>query len=279
MFKKEIVLLFAFSTTIAGNNFQSENNARQLNHEMIKAVLADSAEDIKRLVCAGADINYTECDVSPFSVALRYQKHNAIQTLLELKARIDERVFQGTIYRFEVRDLWSIIKSSPDQFGLHKKLVINRISQCANDDLALEIFKDMVLMGYASIKDLWTDVVDPNNMRFIGPKTLKFLLEYGADPNCTITTNVDSTASNSSSCCTSSCNPSMYGTPAYTPLSRCIDRNNWTENVLVLLSHGANINFKTTFNGKDITTLLAFALQGGNSQDAVQFLIANGATL
>jgi ankyrin repeat protein len=289
MFKREIALIFAFSTAIAGNNFQSENTMRQLNHEMIKAVLADSVDDIIRLVRAGADINYSENDVSPISIALRYQKQAAIKKLLELKVRIDStnNVFGTMIQSFDVKTLWNITKQLPEQFRLHKKMIINRILHSYSDDTTLELFRDIILMGYSSAQELWTETINPSNMCFIGPKTLRFFLEYGADPNYVVTTKIDDTCTSSSCSSSYSCSFSAEAAanvivyePAYTPLSFCISKGgSYKENMSLLLSHGANINLKAKFDGRNSSTLLSWALRGGCSQEAVELLIANGATL
>ena len=256
---------------------------RLLKDDLFKAVVRDSAEDIKKLVQAGADVNqayyFGQADTQKRSIlilAVQFQRYNAIKALLELKADITPDFFNDNVLGCiqDKKKIWPLFRSIPN-IKIHVKNILSSllISNMSEDE-CIEVVKDCLKIG-CDINDIWshflsniqptcnhpcTDSTSPQS-KF---KLLKFFLRYGANPNLAVNRGMDT------------CTPLIL-------FGLCFFSHGWgrqqEEALELLLSYGADINAKVYGLSVGDVSILTYLINRSMNADLITFFINHGATL
>jgi hypothetical protein len=175
-----------------------ENKQQLLQQELAKAVLRDSADDIKHLVSEGADVNHVYDFIkvrgldkpgmpagsgavshSVLSLAIKFKKHTAIRTLLQLNANIteDDLLF---LMNVDSDQRWSILKLVPNLAVCAKSALKSMLYRQSKDEDSIAAIIACMNAG-CNVDELWSYIVESNIK--LQPKVLEFMLKHGADPN------------------------------------------------------------------------------------------------
>ncbi len=228
-----------------------------------KAILNDSAVEIKSAVQAGADVNKEKNGKSPLLFAILLSRYNAIEALLNFGAMPDDVCGQHAIKMKDGRSLLLLVKHGcinlnlKEVAGMITHFAINRQHQ-----LALELIKELVNCGY-NVNELWDAAIC---LAYFGPSegeaAVKFLLFRGANPNHINT---------------------GYRGDIHTPLWSAAANFPNKRIVKILIKSGTDINQKIKPNPKDNSSaVLSFVLKRGDDtkrKEVIEVLLEHGANL
>lgn len=242
---------------------------QQPQEMLLKAILNNSAAEVRIAVRAGANINDFKDGKSPLLCALLLKHHNALEILLQLGAKPDDVCKQQAIKMYDVQSVLMLVRHGCqinfDKMDIYYTIICSH----KNPNESYDLIKELVNRGY-NINELWFTVIAfASANQSIGVEVIRFLLFRGANPNYIIEER------------------DCYGSQGnlYTPLSLASANFPSMEIVKTLIHAGADINQKVKLYRKNfITTLsLAIELENGNSnrerKEIIDFLIEQGASL
>lgn len=171
---------------------------RQLQMNLLKAVLIDSADDIRHAVKCGARVNHVYDSIkiqgpdkpntpmgsgkisnSVLSLAIKFNRYNAIRTLIELNAEITDEDLQS-LSNVDVDQKWSIMKLLPN-FAIHAKTVLRSMLMSTttfSEEESIAAIMACMNAGW-TIDEIWDYIQDIR----LQPKALEFMLKNGINPN------------------------------------------------------------------------------------------------
>ncbi len=226
-----------------------------------KAILNDSAVEIRSVVQAGADVNKGKDNKSSLLWSILLNRYNAAAELIRLGAMADDTCVQQVIKMQDIKLLLLLVKQGQVNFDIQK--VEGVICQsCSKDpNCALELIKELVGRGY-NINELWqAAIIFSYHRPSEGEEAVRFLMFRGANPNH------EDTRLNQ----------------LYTPLSMAV--NYPTKKIVkILIEAGADINKKIKpTRMSPACTLLSYVIERKSSnnirQEIMELLLEHGASL
>jgi ankyrin repeat protein len=241
------------------------------------AILNDSAEEIKKAISLGADVNGKLSDKqTPLSAAYSLKQKNALQALLDMGAKPDEALVQKALTARDFSNALLFLQKGAEikdrslgsfMFSCVRFLspLNQRSSSKSRDALILDVMQQLINRGYP-VNNIWTlessgsmmGGVDATPINFYqNDEAVKLFLKNGANPNFI----------------TSNCTPLLR----VISFSRSSGNNEVLSIVKTLLDAGANINQKGIPSSEYKTPLTPTALaQKQNNWPLQKFLTDNG---
>ncbi|MDR3549991.1 MAG: hypothetical protein P4L31_01130 [Candidatus Babeliales bacterium] len=231
-----------------------------LQEALHKAILNDSAMEIRSAVQAGANVNMTKNGKLPLLWSILLNHYNAADVLLQLGAIADDTCVKQTekmknfkLYRLLLKQGGAKINPCILDYFTH---------QCEKLEI-LDLIRDLVNHGYDP-NEMWLTTIALGAWRQSeGEEAVRFLLARGANPNHII---VRPNVSNM----------------VQTPLGMTGDYPHGVQIVKLLIAAGANINqqIKPYPNGPTFSPL-AYTMQRNcaNKKEVIKLLLEHGANL
>jgi ankyrin repeat protein len=275
-----------------------EQNAQDMLH---KAILSNSAEDVRKAVLAGANIDNGKDGKSPLLWALLLQRHDAFEELIKLGSNV-KVTYEGVslvLHASRLGDLKSavlLIKKGVNISGqwigsnisILERIYLDFMDKYKSDEAnTLELVQELINHGFDANRFLVDGFIYTCNQLI--PEIIKLCIKWEADPNYVMQSqgstpllsaikkdNIKAVATllevgadaNQEVTCTTN------GIVA-APLLLAIDQSNAIAIMDVLLKHGANPNRVTKDGWGRLTTPLAKAIVNKNIK-AIEILLQAG---
>ena len=256
-----LICLYARTEAI----IQMKKLHNQQPQEMLqKAILNNSAIEVRNAVQAGADINNGKDGKSPLIWALLLQRQEAFAELIRLGSNVHV-TYEGVslvLHALKLDDLKSALlllnngANCSGSIGIDAiKLICCCVRSCKSDNATiLEFVQDLIKLGCAP-NEFWANG-DLYLRRNLSSEIIKLIIKNGANPNYRL-----------------SCFPNGYYNPLYSAIA-----NSNIEATKALLEAGADANQKICMPNQSEKSLLAIAIERGN-KEIVEMLLAHGANL
>jgi ankyrin repeat protein len=223
-------------------------NLPYIQEALYKAILNNSAEEVRQAIFLGADVNHDKEGKTPLLFAILLKCSKAVEALLECGAKKDTSYLQHSIRLRDIESIFLLLENI-------NELTAVDINNLARHDHAntLTCIHKLIKYGY-DVNNLWHDCITAYYSQKKHEAVINLLLKNGANPNHIID----------------------KGSISTTPLFMAIAHNN-ASLVNILLGAGANITQKIN-TPQGLHTPLSYAICHSR-KDVVELLTQRGASL